>query len=63
MNGKFTDQEKLDAIERELTYRRRVYLRRIELGKMRTEQARFQIAIFEAIRDDYKALAEKGRLL
>jgi hypothetical protein len=59
----YTAQEKLDAILRELSYRHRVYARRVSEGKMHAELGRKQIAIFEAIRDDYKALVEKERLI
>ena len=59
----FTAEQKLKAVERELTYRSRVYPRRIEAGKMTQKLADEQVALFEAIRDDYAALAGKERLL
>lgn len=54
---------KLAAVERELKYRRHVYPRQIEAGKMTDGFAAAQISVFEAIAADYRALAEKERLL
>lgn len=51
----FTAQEKLECAERELKYRRSVYARRVELGHMSAELADRQIALMEAIADDYRA--------
>lgn len=59
----FSAQEKLDAVEREVRYRRTVYARRIEAGKMTKELAAKQIAIFNEIADDYRKLAAAERLL
>ena len=59
----FTSAEKLAAVERELTYRRRVYARRVADEKMTQALADRQIALFEAIAADYRAAAEKERLL
>lgn len=58
-----TVQEKLHEIERELNQRRRVYARLVEQRKLRQDVADRQIAIMEAIRTDYVALAAKERLL
>jgi len=58
----WTTQDKLAAIERELSYRRKVFARRVENGSMTRDLAIRQIAIFEAIRDDY-AKAEKDERL
>jgi hypothetical protein len=58
----YTAEQKRDAIERELSMRRRVYPRLIEKGSMTRHTADAQIAIFEAIRDDYVE-AEKGERL
>jgi hypothetical protein len=60
---RFTAGEKLAAVERELGYRRRVYSRRVADRTMTQTLADEQIAVFEAIRSDYIALAEKERLL
>lgn len=54
---------KLAAIERELKYRRHVYPRQIEAGKMTDGFAAAQIAVFESIAEDYRALAAKERLI
>ena len=55
--------DKLAAIERELGYRRRVYARRVEDGKMSEAFAREQIGIFEDIAADYRGAIERERLL
>lgn len=60
---RFTNQDKLDAIVRELGYRRRVYRRRVDEGQMTPELANRQIAIFESIAEDYRGKAEGERLL
>lgn len=59
----YTAEEKHAAVERELRYRRRVYPRRIADHQMSQELADRQIAIFEEIEADYRAQAEKERLL
>jgi len=59
----FTAAGKLAAVERELGYRRRVYPRRVADEKMTQSMADKQIAIFEAIAADYRAAAEKERLI
>jgi hypothetical protein len=52
---------------REVGYRKRVYARLVEAGKMKAENAARGIAIMEAIMADYNGAAEaeaaKGRLL
>lgn len=58
-----TAEDKLDAVEREIRYRRRVYPRLIEAGKLMRGIAETQIAIMEEIAEDYRKLAEKERLL
>ena len=58
----FTAEQKRKAVERELSFRRRVYPRFIEQRKMTRELADEQIAIFEAIRMDYSAAETKERL-
>lgn len=45
--------DKCAAIERELAFRRRVYPRRVEEGRMTAREAERQIAIMEAIHHDY----------
>lgn len=59
----FTAQDKLEAVQRELAFRRRVYERRVADGKMTQQLADRQIAVFEAIADDYNQKAAGERLL
>jgi hypothetical protein len=59
----FTAEQKRKAVDRELSYRRRVYARRVADGKMSPQLAAEQIAIFEAIEDDYAAAEQRERLL
>ena len=60
----FTFEQKLEAVRRELKYRRRVYPRRIENKQMTQALADEQIAIFEEIEADYdRAAQKKERLL
>lgn len=63
MSRTFTAQDKLDAVRRELSFRRRVYARRVEGGTMTKDAANRQIALFEAIEADYSKLAEGERLI
>lgn len=49
----FTTQEKLKAIEKELAMRRNVYAKWVASGKMKPFHAEREIAVMEAIRDDY----------
>lgn len=59
----FTAQEKLESVERELRFRRRVYKDRVVNDRMSQELADRQIALFEAIAEDYRKLAATERLL
>jgi hypothetical protein len=63
MTPRFTATEKLAEIDRELRLRRHVYPSRVAAGKLGQKVADRQIALLEAIRADYMALAEKERLL
>ena len=58
-----TDGSKLEAVERELGYRRRVYAKRVAAKQMTQAFANYQIAIFEAIAADYRAKADAEKLL
>jgi hypothetical protein len=51
-----TAKEKLQCIERELSYRRRVYARLVARGKMSEPQRHQEIRLMEAILDDYRHL-------
>lgn len=59
----FTAGEKLECIRRELTYRRRVFPRRVEKKFMSQKTADHQIALMEAIEADYEALEKGERLI
>lgn len=59
----FTAAQKREAIDRELVYRRRVFARMVAGQKMTQRAMDAQIAIFEAIRDDYRAAEAKDRLI
>lgn len=59
----FTAAEKQAAVERELSYRRRVYGWRIAEKKMTQKLADEQIAVMEAIAKDYAEQANKERLI
>lgn len=59
----YTNEEKLEALRRELKFRRRVYVRKIEEGTMSPEFAKEQIDIFTAIAEDYERLCDGERLL
>ena len=50
----FSREQKREAILREITFRERVYERRVAEGKMSQKFADEQIAIFEAIAEDYE---------
>jgi hypothetical protein len=58
----YTTEQKRKAIERELNYRRWVY-RRVAGGKMTQQKANDEMAIFEAIRDDYARAEQSERLI
>lgn len=59
----FTYLEKLEAVEREIGYRKRVFPRMIDNGKMTAQFANRQISIFLEIADELRELARKERLL
>lgn len=62
-NRRFTAEEKLAAVKREIGFRKRVYARRVAENKMAQAQMDREIAVFEAIADDYETAASKERLL
>lgn len=59
----FTAEQKRKAVERELSFRRRVYPRWIADKKMTQQFADEQIAIFEDIRNDLFAVEQNERLI
>ena len=67
MQGKsaerFSATDKRKAVLREIGFREHVYPERIRSGRMSPSEARWQIAIFRAIAEDYAKLEERERLL
>lgn len=59
----FTATEKLEAVRRELNWRNKVYPRRVAEFRMTPQEAKFQIAVMEAIAEDYERLAQSERLI
>lgn len=59
----FTNQQKLEALERELRFRIRVYANRVMTGRMTKEKSDYELGIVRAMIDDYAKLAETERLL
>lgn len=59
----FTAQEMVDAVEREIKLRRRVYRNRVNTHRMSKAQADYQVRIMEAIRDRLQFDVGKERLL
>lgn len=60
---RFTETDKQIAANRELHYRRRVYPGLVQRGKMTQQQADREIALMEAIRDDYTKIVHGERLI
>lgn len=58
-----TTSDKLACVERELKYRKRVYARLVDEGKMSQGKATLELAIMQAIIDDYQKEADKERLI
>lgn len=50
----YTLEQKLAAVEREIRYRKHVYPRQVEARKMSQRFAEQQVAVFEAIAEDYR---------
>jgi hypothetical protein len=63
MTDVITNADKLACAERELKMRQRVYPRWQEDGRMSAGKAAYELACMEAIIADYRALAEKERLI
>lgn len=59
----FRAEEKLACVEREVKLRRYVYPARVQSGRMTKKLADEQIALMEAIADDYRKLTAGERLL
>jgi hypothetical protein len=63
MADKYTTGNKIEALNRELKYRRRVYDRKVTDGSMTRQLADYQIAIFQAILVDYQMKQQEELLL
>lgn len=63
MTDTITNADKLACAERELKLRKHVYENRVLTGRMSAGKAAHEIAAMEAICGDYRAAAEKDRLL
>jgi hypothetical protein len=59
----FTDTQKLEAVRREIRWRRKVFPNRVATSRMTPHEADYQIKIMEAIAADYERVAAKERLL
>jgi hypothetical protein len=59
----YTATQKLEAIRREIKFRRRVYGRRVALHQMTQALADYELDIMEAIAADYEKQAEGERFL
>jgi hypothetical protein len=57
-----SNQDKLKCIERELSYRRYVYPRRVAAKRMDAQLARDQIMTMEEIAEDYRKLVKQEEL-
>jgi len=63
MLDKITARDKLACVEREFKMRMRVYPRLVVEGKMSAGRAELETKVMESIVADYRAQAEKERLL
>lgn len=59
----YTAHEKRKAVAREIEWRKAVYPERVRLGRMSASEARYQLAIFASILEDYQKQEEGERLL
>ena len=51
---RFTDEQKADALRREIKFRHSVYERRVADRRMSQQKMDYEIAVFEAILADYE---------
>lgn len=58
-----TATEKLACAERELRLRRRNYHRYLATGRISVRKASYELAVMRAIVEDYRAAAERERLV
>ena len=59
----FTAEQKLRIVRREIERRQKIYPNRIMTGRMKQSEADWEIAVMEAIEQDYDMAAKKERLL
>jgi len=60
---KHTNDEKLICVKRELAYRKRVYKRMVDEGRMKLDDANYQIDVMQSIVDDYDKIVHGERLI
>ena len=58
----FPASEKLESVLREIKYRKKVYPRLVEQGKMARSTAEREVRIMEEIAADYREQAQKEQL-
>ncbi|QIG93833.1 MULTISPECIES: hypothetical protein [Bradyrhizobium] len=58
-----TAHDKLQCAERELKYRRRIYLRLVERGKIAQALANRELELMDAIAEDYRKQVAQERLV
>lgn len=58
----FSNEEKLKELDRELMQRHRVYRWMVSKGKLKPETAARQIAIMNAVAEDYREKLKDGPL-
>jgi hypothetical protein len=63
MAPSFTAEQKLQCLEREIARRRRVFPNRVHTGRLSVGTALQELDCMRAIRDDYRILLQKERLL
>jgi hypothetical protein len=54
----FTNLQKMRCAERELAKRQQVYPKWVEKGRMRQEQATYEMAVMESIAEHFRGLHE-----
>lgn len=59
----FTNEQKLEALRRELKMRMRVYSRFVIEGKMTQEKSEHELGVVRAMIEDYARLCETERLI
>jgi hypothetical protein len=55
----YTFEQKLKAVERELSLRKQVYPGSVKVGRMKQADADYQIDVFEEIARDYERAIER----